>query len=107
MKNRLKGFLIDPGDNAPRILDTIRRLGVQLKYIVLTRSHFDHILALLDVAAATGARIAIHASEAEEIASPGEATVRALGLPAIRIKTRAGRYSALRRRRTLLRRGNA
>ena len=46
-----EGFLIDPGDNAPRILDTIRRLGVQLKYIILTHSHFDHILALSDVAA--------------------------------------------------------
>ena len=81
-----EGFLIDPGDNAPRILDTIHRLGVALKYILLTHSHFDHILALADVAAATNAKIAIHKNEADGIASPGEATMRALGLPAIRIK---------------------
>lgn len=81
-----EGFLIDPGDNAPHILDSIRRLGVQLKYIILTHSHFDHILALADVAAETGAKVAIHKSEADGISSPGEATVRALGLPVIPIK---------------------
>ena len=41
-----EGFLVDPGDNAPLILDTVRRLGVQVKLIFLTHSHFDHIMGL-------------------------------------------------------------
>lgn len=81
-----EGFLVDPGDNAPLILDTVRRLGVQVKLIFLTHSHFDHVMALAEVAAATGAKVAIHESEAAEIAAPSAATLRALGLPALQIK---------------------
>ncbi len=81
-----EGFLVDPGDNAPRILDEINRLGVRVMDIILTHSHFDHILALADVAAATGAKVAIHESEAAGIEAPGTATVRALGLPSLQIK---------------------
>lgn len=52
-----EGFLVDPGDNAPRIIDTINRLHIQVKYIFLTHSHFDHIMALADVSASTGQRL--------------------------------------------------
>lgn len=81
-----EGFLIDPGDHASYILETIRRLNVKLQYIILTHGHFDHVMALADVAEATGAKIAIHKSEAETIAHPSDATPRALGLPALQIK---------------------
>lgn len=80
------GFLVDPGDQAPYLLETIHRLGVQLQYVILTHSHFDHVMALADIAAATGAKIAIHEAEADMIANPSDAALRALGLPAFQIK---------------------
>ena len=80
-----EGFLVDPGDNAPRIIDTINRLHIQVKYIFLTHSHFDHIMALADVSAVTGAKIAIHESETDGITNPDTAVTRALGLPALSI----------------------
>ena len=38
--------LIDPGDEAPRVLDMVARSGCQLQYILLTHGHFDHTSAV-------------------------------------------------------------
>ena len=38
--------LIDPGDEAPRVLDMVARSGCQLQYILLTHGHFDHTTAV-------------------------------------------------------------
>ena len=35
--------LIDPGDEAPRVLDMVARSGCQLQYILLTHGHYDHV----------------------------------------------------------------
>ncbi|MBE6935999.1 MAG: MBL fold metallo-hydrolase [Ruminococcaceae bacterium] len=81
-----EGFLVDPGDNAPAILRAIREHGVKLRYILLTHSHFDHIMALAAVAAETGAEIAVHELEAGEIESPSAQVLRSLGLRGTRIQ---------------------
>lgn len=81
-----EGFLIDPGEDAPRILAKIAELGVELRYIILTHSHFDHIMALAEVAAGTGAKIAIHEAEKDEIEKPGGRVIRSLGLGGAEIK---------------------
>ena len=81
-----EGFLVDPGDNDPAILRVIREQGVKLRYILLTHSHFDHIMALADIAGATGAAVAVHGLEAGEIEAPGAAVLRSLGLRGIEIK---------------------
>lgn len=39
----LKGFLVDPGDYAPVITEEIRRKNIDLRYIILTHGHGDHI----------------------------------------------------------------
>jgi len=39
-----KGVIIDPGDNDPRILETIKRLSLKPLYILGTHGHPDHIL---------------------------------------------------------------
>ncbi len=41
--------VIDPGDNAPLILNRCRELGVKPEAILLTHGHFDHILAVEDM----------------------------------------------------------
>ena len=43
------GVIIDPGDNAPYILNKCRELNVEPKAILLTHGHFDHILAAEDI----------------------------------------------------------
>ncbi|GGR22611.1 MBL fold metallo-hydrolase [Deinococcus ruber] len=40
------GFLIDPGDEAERILAWTQQLGVTVQAILLTHAHFDHIGAV-------------------------------------------------------------
>ncbi len=52
------GLIIDPGDEAERILGTLEQLGItKLEAILLTHTHFDHIGAVAPVAKATGAPV--------------------------------------------------
>jgi len=50
-------LLIDPGDEADRLLQAIDALGVQVEAILITHCHFDHIGAVAPVARATGAPV--------------------------------------------------
>ncbi len=52
-----KGLIIDPGEEAPRLLAAIDELGIKLEAILLTHCHFDHIGAVTPVAEATGAPV--------------------------------------------------
>jgi len=52
--------VIDPGGNSDRILAAIREMGVQVKLLLHTHGHFDHILATREVAEATGASVLLH-----------------------------------------------
>lgn len=38
-----QGILVDPGDEAERILAELKGMGVVIKYILHTHAHFDHI----------------------------------------------------------------
>ncbi len=55
-----EAIVIDPADNAPAILDVIRREGWTLRHILATHAHFDHVLAVGDLKAATGAPFSLH-----------------------------------------------
>jgi hydroxyacylglutathione hydrolase len=50
-------IVVDPGDEAERILAAIEELGVEVDAILLTHTHFDHIGAVAPVARATGAPV--------------------------------------------------
>jgi hydroxyacylglutathione hydrolase len=52
-----KALIIDPGEEAPRLLGAIEELGVELEAILLTHCHFDHIGAVAPVARETGAPV--------------------------------------------------
>jgi glyoxylase-like metal-dependent hydrolase (beta-lactamase superfamily II) len=52
-----RALLVDPGDEAPRLLAAIDELGVTLDGILLTHTHFDHVGAVAPVATATGAEV--------------------------------------------------
>jgi hydroxyacylglutathione hydrolase len=52
-----KALIVDPGDEAEKLLHVIESLGVSLEGILLTHTHFDHVGAVSPVARATGAEV--------------------------------------------------
>ena len=56
----LEAVIIDPGDEAPRILEKIQELKCIPRYIINTHGHFDHICAIDEVSAAYPVPLAIH-----------------------------------------------
>jgi hydroxyacylglutathione hydrolase len=52
-----RGLIIDPGEEADRILGAVDSLGIGIDAILITHCHFDHIGAVAPVARATGAPV--------------------------------------------------
>ena len=76
-----EGVVIDPGDEAQRILDEVAALKLTITHILNTHGHFDHVGANRGVQAATGARLLIHALDAPML-SQLKATAAAWGMAA-------------------------
>ena len=49
--------IVDPGEEAPRLLQAIESQGLTLDAILLTHTHFDHVGAVAPLARATGAPV--------------------------------------------------
>jgi len=52
-----RALIVDPGDEADKLLGAIDALGVKLEGILLTHTHFDHVGAVAPLAKATGAEV--------------------------------------------------
>jgi hydroxyacylglutathione hydrolase len=52
-----RALIVDPGDEADKLLGALDALGVTLDGILLTHTHFDHVGAVAPVATATGAEV--------------------------------------------------
>ena len=58
-----KGVLVDPGDQAGRILEAVRAAGFTPEAILLTHAHFDHLGAVAPLAEALGLPVYLHAAD--------------------------------------------
>jgi glyoxylase-like metal-dependent hydrolase (beta-lactamase superfamily II) len=52
-----RALIVDPGDDAGKILKPVEELGLTVEAILVTHCHFDHIGAVAPVAEATGAPV--------------------------------------------------
>lgn len=73
--------VIDPGDEADRILKELAKDGLTLKYIINTHGHFDHVGGNYDLKKASGADIVIHPAD-EPMLADLVRTAAAFGLSA-------------------------
>lgn len=53
-------LLIDCSGKEQEILDDIKSIGANVKYILLTHGHFDHVLGVNDMKKELGAKVYIH-----------------------------------------------
>ena len=73
--------VIDPGDETDRLLQELEASNLDLKYIINTHGHFDHVGGNRRVKAATGAGLIIHSQDAPMLDSLS-ASAAAWGLSA-------------------------
>ncbi len=55
--------IFDAGDDAARILDLVRAMGVDVKAVVNTHAHLDHVSGLADVVDVLGVPVFMHRDE--------------------------------------------
>lgn len=57
--------VIDPGGDAEKILKEVQNCGGEIKKIILTHGHFDHIGAVKELSEKTNAKVYIHKDDEE------------------------------------------
>ncbi len=62
-------LVVDPGDEAERLLEAIEAEGLRVEAILLTHTHFDHVGAVAALARATGAPVWCPEAEVEVLAN--------------------------------------
>jgi hydroxyacylglutathione hydrolase len=69
-KGSERGVVVDPGEEAERIIGALADLGIEtVEAILVTHTHFDHIGAVAPVARATGAPVYCPEIETEVLAN--------------------------------------
>jgi len=61
--------IIDPGDEADKIIFTLKKLNLAPKYILLTHGHFDHICGVPELSLMGKPQIAIHRNDSDSLGS--------------------------------------
>lgn len=66
-----EGIVIDAGADADRILKAVEELKLDIKLVVATHGHIDHVGAIKEVKEATGAQFAIHKEDVQTLSGGG------------------------------------
>lgn len=62
--------IIDPGWYDETIINVLARENVNLKYVLLTHGHFDHVSGVYGLQHEVGAEVVIHGSDKEHLLDP-------------------------------------
>src|SRR5712692_9225671 len=62
-ESTLEAMVIDPGDDIEDVLALIRKHNLQVKQIVITHAHIDHVGGAMKLRAATGAPILLNQND--------------------------------------------
>src|SRR5207247_8100288 len=62
-ESRREGLVIDPGDNIEDVVSIVRKHNLQIKQIVVTHAHIDHVGGAMKLQAATGAAILLNQND--------------------------------------------
>lgn len=68
--NQNNAMVVDPGGEADKIIDKLNELNVNLKYIVLTHCHSDHIGAVVELQEAKGGKVLASSEDGKAINNP-------------------------------------
>lgn len=60
-----EALVLDPGDEVERVLDVLKRHSLNVKAIVSTHAHIDHVGGLQKLQQATGAPVLMHGDDLE------------------------------------------
>ncbi|AAO36685.1 MBL fold hydrolase [Clostridium tetani] len=66
-KKSKEGIIVDPGDEANLILQTVNKMDCKVKYILLTHGHVDHVSAVKEVKDSLKAPVGINEKDEESI----------------------------------------
>lgn len=61
----LDAIVIDPGEEAEKILAVVRKKRLKVNMVICTHAHFDHVGAVSQVKEETGARVALSRDDME------------------------------------------
>ena len=69
-ENTKNAVIIDPGAQMTKIESKTNELGVNIKYILLTHCHYDHITSVKEIKDKTGAKIVMGENGPKNVADP-------------------------------------
>lgn len=81
-----EAMIIDPGGEAESIIEMVKILEANVKYIYLTHCHGDHVGALKEVKDALGGKILIHRIDSENLNNPAVTLTYYIGMDNIELE---------------------
>lgn len=75
-----EGIIIDPGGDPTKIVDAARENKLEIKYIIITHGHIDHLLSVDPVRENTGAKVLIHEKDGDKLSDPALNDAIGMGL---------------------------
>lgn len=79
-------MIVDPGGEPHKVIEMVRILGGNVKYIVLTHCHADHIGGVTEVKNALGGKILVHRDDVEGLYNSEISLPYVLGLNQIELE---------------------
>lgn len=71
--------IVDPGWDIGKLLSAAKKHDFDIKFILITHSHYDHIQQVKDLFDATNAAVYVHKKDSEEIKDHGIKKIKTVG----------------------------